>query len=106
VANGVVYIISADGNLYAFNAKTGAIIWNTITGNSVTSSPAVANGIVYIGLFNGNLSAFNATTGASLWSAFVGGAAYSSPAVANGIVYIGAGDYDKLDAFHLPGITS
>ena len=28
VANGIVYICSYDGNLYALNAKTGEKIWN------------------------------------------------------------------------------
>src|SRR5437899_11176442 len=53
VANGVVYVGSTDGNLYAFQAATGQKIWSApagaATGNWVASSPAVANGVVYVG---------------------------------------------------------
>ena len=49
VANGVVYVGSNDGNLYALNASTGAKLWSYPTGAAVASSPAVANGVVYVG---------------------------------------------------------
>ena len=49
VANGVVYVGSDDGNLYALDASTGALLWSYTTGDIVFSSPAVANGIVYFG---------------------------------------------------------
>ena len=48
MANGVVYVGSGDGNVYALNAKTGALLWSYNTGD-VCSSPAVANGVVYVG---------------------------------------------------------
>ena len=49
VANGVVYVGSNDGNVYALNASTGAMLWSYTTGGGVYSSPAVANGVVYVG---------------------------------------------------------
>jgi outer membrane protein assembly factor BamB len=58
VANGVVYVGSTDGNVYALNAKTGAKLWSGSTGNAVFSSPAVANGVVYVGSFDGKVYAF------------------------------------------------
>ena len=92
VANGVVYIGSRDGNVYALKAGTYGKLWSYTTGGSVYASPAVANGIVYIGSFDGNLYALNARTGALLWSYATGGGAFNSPpAVANGVVYIGSG---------------
>ena len=33
VANGVVYIGSGDGNVYALNASTGAKLWSYATGS-------------------------------------------------------------------------
>src|SRR5438105_12180650 len=47
VANGVVYIGSDDGKMYALDAKTGTRLWSYRTGNIIDSSPAVANGGVY-----------------------------------------------------------
>ena len=67
VANGVVYVCSEDGMVYALNANTGTKLWSSATSGAVMSSPAVANGVVYIaGL--GNVYALNASTGAQLWS--------------------------------------
>jgi outer membrane protein assembly factor BamB len=97
VVNGVVYIGSDNGVLYALNASTGAKLWSyTIPfggGNNaqavISSSPAVANGVVYFGALDHNVYAVNASTGALLWSYTTGNDVFSSPAVANGVVYIG-----------------
>ena len=65
VANGVVYIGSGDGNLYAFKASTGTQLWSAPIGiqipnsRQITSSPMVAKGVVYIGSGDGNLYAFH-----------------------------------------------
>ena len=58
VANGVVYVGSEDGNLYAFDAAgttncsgmpvTCTPLWSVATGGPVRSAPAVANGFVYV----------------------------------------------------------
>jgi uncharacterized repeat protein (TIGR01451 family) len=92
--NGVVYIGSADGNVYALNASTGAQLWTYATGSAVSPSPAVANGVVYIDNDNGNLYALNASTGAKLWSFVVtrGRPEISSPTIVDGVLYIRAGD--------------
>jgi len=94
VANGVTYVGSFNGNLYAFDAKTGKQLWFYATGGGIfQSSPAVANGVVYIQNSNGDLAAVNASTGAFLWSYTVSDVnsitVNSSPAVANDVVYIG-----------------
>ncbi len=95
VANGVIYIGSDDGNLYALNASTGAKLWSFTTDLGVRSSPAVANGVVYVGSYEtagngegGNMYALNASTGAKLWSDNTGSAVLSSPAVVDGVVYV------------------
>ncbi len=92
VVNGVLYIGSDDGNVYALSAATGAQLWNYTTGNPVDSSPAVVNGIVYVGSLDENVYALNAGTGVQLWSYRTGYLVESSPAVVNGIVYIGSDD--------------
>jgi serine/threonine-protein kinase len=68
LANGVVYVGSEGGNVYALNATTGAKLWSYDTRDYVNSSPAVANGVVYVGSINDNVYALNAATGAKLWS--------------------------------------
>ncbi|MGA8493080.1 MAG: PQQ-binding-like beta-propeller repeat protein [Terriglobales bacterium] len=90
VADGVVYIGSNDGNLYALNASTGAKLWNFTTKLEINSSPAVANGTVYVASNDGNLYALNASNGAKLWS--FAGDPTSDPTVASGVVYMGGGN--------------
>jgi glucose dehydrogenase len=59
VANGVVYIGSADHKLYALDAVTGTPKWSSTTGNAIFPSPAVANGVVYVGSLDDNVYAFH-----------------------------------------------
>jgi len=102
VANGVVSIGSEDGNEYALNAATGALLWSFATGCPVQSSAAVAGGVVYVGGYDdtGQVYALNETTGAELWSAASGTYAVdSSPAVANGVVYAGT-DSNTVEALN------
>src|SRR6266568_3277663 len=104
VVNGVLYIGSEDGSVYALDVKTGTKVWSYFTGNvtysSIYSSPVVANGVVYIGSNDWNLYALDARTGTRLWSFATGGNIISSPAVVNGVVYIGSYDHSvyALDA--------
>ena len=53
--NGIVYVGSDDGNVYALNAGTGAKVWNYTTCAAVLSSPTVANRTVYVGGDDGNV---------------------------------------------------
>ena len=89
VANGIVYVGSNDGNLYALNASTGAKLWQNAAGTDYTTSPAVANGVVYIG--DQVVHALYASNGSELWNYTTGNYDVgSSPTVANGVVYVGA----------------
>ena len=91
VADGVVYIGSNDGNITAWNATTGVMLWSFTTSNAVRSSPAVANGIVYVSSAdwspNTNLYALDAATGHEVWNYSIWGEG-SSPAVVDGVLYI------------------
>lgn len=66
VANGVVYVGSKDGNVYALNANTGTELWSFPTGGGAYSSPTVVNGIIYAGSGDSNTYAIgNAATATS-----------------------------------------
>lgn len=92
VVNGVVYVGSGDGNLYALRATTGKKVWAYSTGAAIHSSPAVANSIVYIGSDDHNLYAVDEASGKKLWSFGASAAIRSSPTVINGVVYVGSDD--------------
>lgn len=88
VVNGVAYAGSSDGNVYAVNASTGALLWKYAGGDSSYGTPTVAGGIVYVGSSNSNFYALDAGTGALIWKlttewSYDGG----TPAVVNGVVY-------------------
>src|SRR5665647_1838846 len=95
ISNGMVYVGSYDGNVYALNAADGTKVWSYVTGGTA-SSPAVANGLVYIGGTDGYIYALNAADGTKLWSYWIGygNAGFSSPAVDNGVVYVGSQDHN------------
>ncbi|HZS18972.1 MAG TPA: PQQ-binding-like beta-propeller repeat protein [Candidatus Udaeobacter sp.] len=105
VNNGVVYIANNSGNVYAYNAGTGGLVWQSPVspGFLFGSSPTIANGVLYIASsldasathFDGKLYALDAATGEVLFSDFVspneeGEARWvmASPTVDNGVVYI------------------
>jgi outer membrane protein assembly factor BamB len=90
VANGIVYVGSIDGPLYALDAKTGAPVWQAATGGGIFSSPAVVDGLVFVGSGDGRVYAFDAETGAQRWAVSSGGEAVDSAiTVAGGLVYAG-----------------
>ena len=93
VANGIVYINSSSGKMYAISAGTGEVLWNKPIGSyDFGNAPTVANGVVYMGGFDHKLYALDSETGATLWTAPTGGRIGSSPTLANGVIYIGSDD--------------
>jgi outer membrane protein assembly factor BamB len=112
-----VFVNAPDGNLYALNAQTGAVIWTgqvdvpsqTVNDYYSWSSPLVANGKVYVGissdcdspLIPGGVIAFSQSTGAKVarWvdvpnkPALYGGSVWSSPALlSNGDIVAATGN--------------
>ena len=74
-------------------APNGVLTWYYMTGNWVTSSPAVVGGVVYVGSGDNNVYALNAITGAQIWNYTTGGPInWASPAVAYGYVYVDSND--------------
>ncbi len=100
VVNGVIYVGSDDGRLYALGANAGLILWSRQTGGPVRSSPAVAGGAVFVGSDSGYLYAFAAGTGAVRWRRDLGGAVTAPPLVTGGQVIVGSrgGDVYAFDA--------
>jgi outer membrane protein assembly factor BamB len=73
VQNGIVYIGSEDGYLYAIEEQSGKIHWKFKTGGAVHSSPAIFKNIVYIGSFDGYYYAIDTKTGHLKWKFKTGG---------------------------------
>ena len=122
VSHGVVYVPDQAGNLWAVNARTGAVAWSKKIGDYTGSpgdasrtSPAIYRGELVIG--NGvqgeALSArhgayimgIDAKTGALRWKTLVSSNIYAtmtgSPVIVNGVIYEGISsveeDYKNID---------
>ena len=116
IVNGVLYVGSTDGSLYAIDASSGAQKWKYETKGWVVSSPAVDLGTVYFESYDSNFYALDAETGQLKWKFATAGERHyvgthihylqpaaeampdpwdfylSSPSVWNGVVYFGSGD--------------
>jgi outer membrane protein assembly factor BamB len=98
LANGVVYMTSKDGWVYALQIAGGAASWKVARGSLDDGYPTVANGVVYITSDSGSVLALDAATGKQRWSYQAPNAndhVYSAPAVGAGLVYVASGGPDN-----------
>jgi outer membrane protein assembly factor BamB len=115
VAEGAAYFgSSADGKLYALDAKSGALRWSVFTDGPIRVAPTVAAGKVYVGSDDGHAYCFNAADGALAWKRQAGfrddkllgnGKMISrwpvrtGVMVADGVAYFGAGVFPHETVF-------
>ena len=93
IADGSVYVGSANGDLLALDLATGTLRWKYATGLSIgESSPAVGGGAVFFGDLAGTVHAVNVRDGSRLWTFKTNGEIKSSPTLAGGLVLIGSYD--------------
>ena len=86
-----MYINSTGGTLYAFDAATGAVLWEAQVGNKGHyKSPAVGDGAVYLS-DDEHLHAFDAAKGDRLWKVEARVAIDSRMTVADGVLYFSTG---------------
>src|SRR5437867_6855025 len=112
IKNGVLFI-TAGSWVYAYNAKTGSLVWKYQSGappagpgigdssRSGQGLPAregvaVAEGLVFLGLLDAHVIALREKTGELVWTQYVGEeprrrgqGASGAPVYADGLVYIG-----------------
>lgn len=58
VANGVVYVGTDDGTLYALNDASGAVLWTGNLGDPAWGRPIISDGVVYTNSQQGQTFAF------------------------------------------------
>ena len=92
VVDGVAYLGSDDGSVYAVDVASQKLVWSAATRGPVRSSPAVVDGVVYVGSDDGSVYAFDAARGAPLWTFATGGPVEASPAVEGRFVVVGSLD--------------
>ena len=90
VANGVLYIGSTDGKLYALNAKQWDIKWVFDAGSAIRYAATVLGNRVYFSARNNRVYALNADTGEPVWEFKSTNWMDAPPIVVDGKLYIGA----------------
>lgn len=107
VVNGIIYIGSNDGSLYALDAETGESEWTFSDPNQqIRSSPTVTNDSVYFSTSSspehgGQTYALDSASGELNWVSEIGSESRASPTVANGTVYVPAeGTADRMGGLY------
>lgn len=90
IANGILYIGSVDGKLYALDAKQWNIKWVFDAGDAIRYSATVLGDQVYFSARNNKVYALNAKTGEKLWEFKTKSWMDAPPIVTDDRVYVGA----------------
>ncbi len=73
IDSGLVYVGSADANIYAIDLEKGSRVWAYKTADAVEATPCVLNGSVFVGSADGFLYALDAKSGSLKWKYQTGG---------------------------------
>jgi outer membrane protein assembly factor BamB len=99
IDDGLVFVGSADANVYAIDLKNGRQVWEYRTGDAVEAGPCVVGGSVFIGSSDGFLYAIDANSGQLKWKYQTGGkimgAANWAPSPNGRGVWLLVGSYDN-----------
>jgi outer membrane protein assembly factor BamB len=87
-----LFVCTADGKVYALDAKYGDKKWEFQTNKRIWSSPAVSEGVVYFGGFDGKLYAISSRDGSKLWQSDLPAVICSSPVIYQDTIYFGTFD--------------
>jgi outer membrane protein assembly factor BamB len=100
VADGTVFIGSADNALYAVDAESGEEEWSFSSDHRIEATPAYADGTVYVGSYDKHLYAVDAETGEERWSRSFNGLIRGSPTPWNGSILVGIGCHNLACAWY------
>ena len=104
VKDGIMYVVTGNDDVFALNAKTGAIVWeywsgidqkiSTVCCGWVNRGLAMGEGLLYSGQLDANVVALNMKTGEVAWKTPIekwenGYTVTSAPLYYDGIVYSG-----------------
>ena len=95
IADGKLFVVDVDAALHAFDANTGARLWDAAIAEGKENRPSrfgggasYDDGKIYATDGLGDVAAFQAADGKQLWKVRPGGPLRGSPTIANGVVYV------------------
>ncbi|MDF3042970.1 MAG: pyrrolo-quinoline quinone, partial [Thermomicrobiales bacterium] len=99
IAEGLVLVRGASGQLFALDLKTGLERWRFDAGSFAASAPAVRDGTVYVSDGVETVTALDAATGMVAWRGSPGRLASGAPVATDKFVYVGGtgGILHRLD---------
>lgn len=86
-ADGVLYISSQNGRLYAFDAETGEENWSVAVGQ-LPASVAIAGDLIFVNDLNNTTNALDRDTGEKIWSVPIEGSGWGAPLVVDETVFV------------------
>jgi len=94
-----VFIGSENGEIFALDANTGELVWQSRVKGEIINKPAVDSGILVVNSASGILKAFDATSGEEIWKIEQDVPALtlrgmSEPVIASGGVLVGQANGD------------
>lgn len=94
VSDNLLVIGNGDGNVYALNTESGAMVWTFTTENRIWAKPLVVSDTVYVSSLDHHLYALDVENGRPRWEQpfQAGGAIAGQPLVYDGLLYVGAFD--------------
>ncbi len=91
--DGVLFLGSSDGKVYALDAMYGEKKWSYDTGGKIWTSPAIANGVLYISNYEHKLFALSTQDGTLLWQKEFPTSIASSVVVSDDKLFFGTFDH-------------
>ncbi len=86
--DGTLYTASRNGNLVAYDAEKGRVIWKQKSKIPLSSGPTVGAGKLFVNDDEGELLVFNASNGTKLLTLNLPNQSFAAPAYGNGIVVV------------------
>lgn len=96
LADGTLYTVSEDGNIVAYDAEKGRVVWKQKSKTPFSSGATVGGGTLFVNDAEGELLAFNASNGAKLFNINLPNTSFAAPAYANSIVVVKTVDEQML----------
>lgn len=88
IDEGRIYAASHDGDVYAFDLKTGRVQWRAKTELPLSGGPGLGGGRLFVGSSEGDVVALSASDGKELWRVPSSGEVLAPPAATDAIVVV------------------
>ena len=82
------YVIDHKGHMFAFNVKTGEVVWDLKLNTPVSGGLALFNDILFFGNSKGELIAFDIKSKKEIWRTQLSSEILSTPVVEQGIIVV------------------